>query len=835
MKRKLRIKRYQGGGLNYLNSDPQGAYAPKIGGMVGAGYYGYQMSQSPTRPGEQAYNTTMGTVSQAGPIGGVIGGVTAIGDAIGKPIRAHAESVDPNTGGYANLGRARRTAVVGGLFNPLKALIERPNYKKQDKEMRYAKQVSDWNQSLADSEIMRQQTPGYYYAPTFRSGGRYSMRDHMFGNAELEDEEIFRTPDGSMEKVNGRTHAQGGEVYNLPENTEILGRNIAPNGKSYKENGDRLIRKFNKYNKILDNRPTRLAEKTAIMMLDKVQADYTNLMNMQEMEKDYFTPEEAMEFACGGIYKGGGWIKKAAESIKRRGTKGKCTPITKPGCTGRARALALTFKKIARKRKKHEDGGIFMYPTGGETESRSSFYFPETENNLLNPYRTKLTSYGSIDNPQLYADMEEDPLSYISRYGTILLGSDVGKATRSKDFEKFIHNVNRKYSKQIGSYYDPYSASLRYLYPDLNKDAYKKLKDYYESLDEEDKSKSGVRYLGGSVYGVGQTKKYASGGSLPSWLYEARGRAMERKGYMPKYQYGSVTGDDDNLYLNKQPKYRGYISKQDARTARGFFGSDFGDVVETRQGVPSTLKPVGVGRYGMPNPIKGTSGAFQMVPTSEYEEAIRPGTERTRFIEDVKDPWYTRALEAVGQYSPIAYNLYQGMFGKPEHMRAEDYYNPYESQVMGLMRGRRYDIDPELEANRLATANYYRAMREGAPSSGRYLSGLQAGQISRMRADAEAIARKQNIDNQYLAEEAGMLGGFGQQRAETRFRVDDINAANRAAQRAYVPTALSQLSQQAQTNKFMREKERLMRNKALRDEERRAIMEEYFKGYNFNI
>lgn len=50
--------------------------------------------------------------------------------------------------------------------------------------------------------------------------------------------------------------------------------------------------------------------------------------------------------------KKGGWIQKATASIKRRGTKGKCTPITKPGCTGRARALALTFKKMARNRKR---------------------------------------------------------------------------------------------------------------------------------------------------------------------------------------------------------------------------------------------------------------------------------------------------------------------------------------------------------------------------------------------------------------------------------------------------------------------------------------------------
>lgn len=46
------------------------------------------------------------------------------------------------------------------------------------------------------------------------------------------------------------------------------------------------------------------------------------------------------------------WMQKAAASIKKRGTKGKCTPITKPGCTGKAKTLALTFKKIAKSNKK---------------------------------------------------------------------------------------------------------------------------------------------------------------------------------------------------------------------------------------------------------------------------------------------------------------------------------------------------------------------------------------------------------------------------------------------------------------------------------------------------
>ena len=61
------------------------------------------------------------------------------------------------------------------------------------------------------------------------------------------------------------------------------------------------------------------------------------------------------EYAKGGQVKKAKdktWIQSVNKSIKKRGTKGKCTPITKPGCTGRAKALAKTFKKMAAKRKK---------------------------------------------------------------------------------------------------------------------------------------------------------------------------------------------------------------------------------------------------------------------------------------------------------------------------------------------------------------------------------------------------------------------------------------------------------------------------------------------------
>jgi len=80
----------------------------------------------------------------------------------------------------------------------------------------------------------------------------------------------------------------------------------------------------------------------------------------RDMTHGYYQPDMGMQggkmFGGGGrvgLKKGGSanWIQDVNKSIKKRGTKGKCTPITKPGCTGRAKALAKTFKKMARKRK----------------------------------------------------------------------------------------------------------------------------------------------------------------------------------------------------------------------------------------------------------------------------------------------------------------------------------------------------------------------------------------------------------------------------------------------------------------------------------------------------
>jgi len=96
----------------------------------------------------------------------------------------------------------------------------------------------------------------------------------------------------------------------------------------------------------------------------EVKTSYGHKTNSSKTIKREDVPEKIKEFKKGAtrnvkIFEKGGsvkakdgkWMQKAAASIKRRGTEGKCTPITKPGCTGKAKALAKTFKKIAAKRK----------------------------------------------------------------------------------------------------------------------------------------------------------------------------------------------------------------------------------------------------------------------------------------------------------------------------------------------------------------------------------------------------------------------------------------------------------------------------------------------------
>lgn len=224
------------------------------------------------------------------------------------------------------------------------------------------------------------------------------------------------------------------------------------------------------------------------------------------------------------------------------------------------------------------------------------------------------------------------------------------------------------------------------------------------------------------------------------------------------------------------------------------------------------------------NPIQASVTPNNISPrTIDIQQA---STNQTNTLDQPRSFNGEAVMGQIMNYAPIAYNVAQGLFGKSQNLKASDYYNPQESQVTNLMSNRRYNVNPELEANRNAQINYIRALRQGAPSQAQYLGNIQNSQIARSRADAEAIARKQNMDNSYMGEEAQMRANLGQQRAQTNLNIQDMNDRNASAKKSFLSTGLSQLQQANQANQIMKG----VRN---RDKQLMDIYRNAYRGYSF--
>ena len=180
-----------------------------------------------------------------------------------------------------------------------------------------------------------------------------------------------------VEHALGNLHEDGGIVYNdrteVENNEKILDGNYVLTDQPYSEPymKESISRRFDKNSKAISDRNNPEITESAMSFL-KDEAIAKN--------EEYLESLESMT----NRYAKGGWIQKATDSIERRGTEGKCTPITKPGCTGRARALALTFKKMAKNR--HQDGGSIrnLGTQEGRVVTNRFFNGGLTETDLLN-------------------------------------------------------------------------------------------------------------------------------------------------------------------------------------------------------------------------------------------------------------------------------------------------------------------------------------------------------------------------------------------------------------------------------------------------------------------
>ena len=153
--------------------------------------------------------------------------------------------------------------------------------------------------------------------------------------------------------------------------------------------------------------------------------------------------------------------------------------------------------------------------------------------------------------------------------------------------------------------------------------------------------------------------------------------------------------------------------------------------------------------------------------------------------------WGNAAWSALGA-APNIYNMAMGM-GKPDLLNESEYFNPQYNKSIDLMSNRRFNVNPLLE--RISTAERIgaRDLSQNVTSSGGYLAGRTGLSAARMRAEGDVYANKQNMDNQYLAEEAQMRSQLGSERAGTKLTVRDINDRNKAARRNYLAAGMSGL------------------------------------------
>lgn len=187
-----------------------------------------------------------------------------------------------------------------------------------------------------------------------------------------------------------------------------------------------------------------------------------------------------------------------------------------------------------------------------------------------------------------------------------------------------------------------------------------------------------------------------------------------------------------------------------------------------------------------------------MTPSAVQSEVPEAGSTRSPRIRNSFD-WRKlgQGLTDLAALTPVLSNL---------GTTAESFdtvYNPYSSQILSTMAGRKYDITPVRRAIRENRAiSNYNASQSNTNTGANMAYRLQS-QVAADKAIADLYSQKSNIENQYKGEYANTLNNLGQQFVSARNMSTDLNARSRAAARNINREALSQISNYAQNRRLM--------------------------------
>ena len=151
-------------------------------------------------------------------------------------------------------------------------------------------------------------------------------------------------------------------------------------------------------------------------------------------------------------------------------------------------------------------------------------------------------------------------------------------------------------------------------------------------------------------------------------------------------------------------------------------------------------------------------------------------------------------VNKIGQFAPIAYNLYQGL-KKEDTLNAGDYMTNQTIDAATM------NVDPILRRNQENKQGQLNAIRSGAGGSGgAYLANLQLAQLNQQKGDSDALINKSNYDQQQriAADQANIR--LDQQNNQIRRGVDDFNLRSKATKENALGDAASNIASMSTAN-----------------------------------
>ena len=603
-------------------------------------------------------------------------------------------------------------------------------------------------------------------------------------NAEVEKGEVLRYPNSKIVGIsnNAPTHAEGGVQMNLPNGTQILGKNRIPGSTTtYKEAGQQLVNQISKANRSITKNASTIDLATAKMNLENAQRQFDALLYMQESQKS--NKQSGNKYPNGGTTNSDSDFEKFKQNVQSDQYDKEYAELNyyKSQLDNKLRERDKSFDSYI-KNAPHSVKDSMKYAedlySSGKTSARLKS--DEIQNILGDKYnrylelKTKHAKQFNIDPGDDYG------------YRNSLM---IKPAKHSNTIYDNTGNKRGEYSADI--VYDPSNTQNPYSYKFYNTETFGKggIKKYQGGTDGVYPSlglQQGKPYIGPTIYNNPTTSGLTRVG-----LYPINNSVTSN--YTPSQNTTQSTTQPMQAKPVKKIYKKTYTPKNN--------NNNGGNTINNTGILTSPLTHKG----SIQNKYRNDSGLKQSSISPNERQQLAQSWNQT----SDSGSWFGRnqgnlvnGLATAGSLAPIAYNLIKGS-QKTQNLKASDYYNPYEGQVNDLMASRRYNIEPELTSNRSTQRIMDRNLRNAGLSQAALVGGYASSAAARRASDAQSWATKNNFDNQYKGEEAQSKANLGQQKANTKLGIKQINMQSKANKENMIAIAMGQIGNFSQQQQLM--------------------------------